>query len=317
MKIGIDAMGGDFAPLECIKGVLQVSKELKEDVHLVLFGDESILQKTIQQEGGTTDQFTIVHTTEVIGMAESPTKALSQKPRSSIGLGFQFLKQGKIDAFAGAGNTGAMLVGAMYSVKTVEGVLRPALSTILPHSDDHLGILLDIGANADCKPEVLVQFGIMGSLYLEHIYKVKNPKVALLSIGEEAGKGNLLVQAAYPLMQECETINFIGNVEGRDIFRDKADVIVTDGFTGNIVLKFGESIYDMIKTQGINDVYWNRFNYENYGGTAILGANAPVVIAHGISNAMAFHNMILLTRQMIESRIVELFKEAFISNHSS
>ncbi|MBA2422501.1 MAG: phosphate acyltransferase PlsX [Chitinophagales bacterium] len=316
MQIGIDAMGGDFAPLECIKGILQVRDSLGDDVNLVLFGDEPILRTILQEHAGTADLFTIIHAPEVIGMAESPTKALSQKSHSSIAIGFHYLKQGKIDAFASAGNTGAMLVGAMYSVKTIEGVMRPAISTLLPHSDDKMGLLLDIGANADCKPEVLLQFGIMGSLYAEHIYKINNPKVALLSIGEEEGKGNLLVQAAYPLFQECETINFIGNVEGRDIFGDKADVVVTDGFTGNIVLKFGESIYDMIKKQGIRDKYWDRFNYENYGGSAILGANAPVVVAHGISNAIAFQNMILLAKQVIESRIVEVFKDAFINHHA-
>ncbi|MEP7127682.1 MAG: phosphate acyltransferase PlsX [Chitinophagales bacterium] len=315
MKIGIDAMGGDYAPLECIKGALRAGTELGSSVELVLFGDEPVLKGIISQEGGSVEMLTIVHTPEVIGMAESPTRALTQKPNSSIAVGFQYLKEGKIDAFASAGNTGAMLVGAMYSVKTIEGVIRPAISTLLPHSDERLGFLLDVGANADCKPEMLLQFGIMGALYAKHLYKVADPKVALLSIGEEAGKGNLLVQAAYPLFKDCDKINFIGNVEGRDIFGDIADVIVTDGFTGNIVLKFGESIYDMIKKQGIRDAYWDRFNYENYGGSAILGANAPVVVAHGISNATAFHNMILLTKEMIESRIVEIFKESFINNH--
>lgn len=316
MKIGIDAMGGDFAPLECIKGALRASAELGSEVRLVLFGDEPVLRTIILQEGGAPENFTLVHTPEVIGMAESPTRALTQKPHSSIAVGFHYLKEGKIDAFASAGNTGAMLVGAMYSVKTIEGVIRPAISTLLPHSDERLGFLLDVGANADCKPEMLLQFGIMGSLYAKYLYKVEDPKVALLSIGEEEGKGNLLVQAAYPLFQECDKINFIGNVEGRDIFGDTADVIVTDGFTGNIVLKFGESIYDMIKKQGIRDAYWDRFNYENYGGSAILGANAPVVVAHGISNDTAFHNMILLTKEMIESRIVEIFKESFINHHA-
>lgn len=316
MKIGIDAMGGDFAPLECIKGAIRTSSELGKEIRLFLFGDEPILRELILQEGGSPESFTIVHTPEVIGMAESPTRALTQKPNSSIAVGFNYLKKGKIDAFASAGNTGAMLVGAMYSVKTIEGVIRPAISTLLPHSDERLGFLLDVGANADCKPEMLLQFGIMGALYARYLYKVEDPKVALLSIGEEAGKGNLLVQAAYPLFEECDKINFIGNVEGRDIFGDTADVIVTDGFTGNIVLKFGESIYDMIKKQGIRDAYWDRFNYENYGGSAILGANAPVVVAHGISNATAFHNMILLTKEMIESRIVEIFKAAFINHHA-
>ncbi|MBA3648763.1 MAG: phosphate acyltransferase PlsX [Chitinophagales bacterium] len=316
MRIGIDAMGGDYAPLECIKGALRVRRELDTNVELVLFGDQPLLHKICIEQGGDGNEFTVVHSPEVIGMAESPTKALLQKQQSSIAIGFHFLKEKKIDAFAGAGNTGAMLVGAMYSVKTVEGVIRPAISTILPHTDDHLGFLLDIGANSDCKPEVLLQFGILGSLYAQHIYKVENPKVALLSIGEEEGKGNLLIKDTYPLMQDCSKINFIGNVEGRDIFGDKADVIVCDGFTGNIVLKFGESFYDMIKKRNMSDPFWDRFNYENYGGTGILGANAPIVIAHGISNATAFHNMILLAKSMVESRIIEIFKEAFI-NHQN
>ena len=316
MKIGIDAMGGDFAPLECVRGALEVSRELNNGVQLVLFGDENAIRPIIQSEGGSQDQFRIVHCPETIGMAESPTKAFQQKPHSSIAIGFHSLKEGKIDAFASAGNTGAMLVGAMYSVKTIEGVLRPALSTLVPRDDGKVGILLDIGANVDCKPEMLLQFGIMGSLYAKFIYHIENPRVALISIGEEEGKGNLLVKETSELMKESDKLSFIGNIEGRDIFKDDADVMVCDGFVGNIILKFGESIYDMIKSRGINDPYWNRFNYETYGGTGILGANAPVVIAHGISNASAFRNMILLTRDMVESRLVEVFKDMFIEHHA-
>lgn len=316
MKIGIDAMGGDFAPRECVHGALRVSKELGPDVHLVLFGDEPVLKTLIKREGGGAEQFNIVHCSENIGMAESPTKALQQKPDSSISVGFDFLKEGKIDAFAGAGNTGAMLVGSMYSVKTIEGVLRPALTSIVPRDNGKIGVLLDVGANVDCKPEMLLQFGIMGALYAKHIYHIKEPRVALVSIGEEAGKGNLLVKEASELMRDSDKLNFIGNIEGRDIFAEKADVMVCDGFVGNIILKFGESIYDMIKSRGIRDEYWDRFNYENYGGTGILGATAPVVIAHGISNAAAFRNMILLAREMVESRLVEVFKDVFITHHA-
>lgn len=309
-------MGGDFAPRECVHGALRVSKELGPDVHLILFGDEPVLRSLIKREGGSKEQFDIVHCPENIGMAESPTKALQQKPNSSISVGFDFLKDGKIDAFAGAGNTGAMLVGAMYSVKTIEGVLRPALSSIVPRDNGKIGVMLDVGANVDCKPEMLLQFGIMGALYAKHIYHIDEPKVALISIGEEEGKGNLLVKEASELLRESDKLNFIGNIEGRDIFAEKADVMVCDGFVGNIILKFGESIYDMIKSRGIRDEYWDRFNYENYGGTGILGINAPVVIAHGISNAAAFRNMILLAREMVESRLVEVFKDVFITHHA-
>jgi glycerol-3-phosphate acyltransferase PlsX len=244
-------------------------------------------------------------------MADSPTRALTSKPDSSIARGFQYLKEKKIHAFAGAGNSGAMLVGAMYSVGPVDGVLRPAISTLIPRDNGTYGIMLDIGANADCKPEVLLQFGIMGAIYAEEIYHIPNPRVALLSIGEEEGKGNLEVQATYPLMQNCTHINFIGNVEGRDIFDTKADVIVCDGFVGNIVLKFAESVYDIIKKRKIADPYFDAFNYENYGGTAVLGVNAPVVVAHGISNAKAFYNMILLTRDVARSHMIETFKKEF------
>ncbi|HYV92682.1 MAG TPA: phosphate acyltransferase PlsX [Chitinophagales bacterium] len=316
MKIGLDAMGGDFAPRECVRGALLASKELGSDDELVLFGDESLIRSVLKEEGSSPNQFQIVHCSENIGMAESPTKALQQKPNSGIAVGFNFLKDGKIDAFASAGNTGAMLVGAMYSVKTVEGVLRPALCTIVPRDNGHIGILLDIGANVDCRPEQLLQFGIMGSLYAKIIYHIENPRVALISIGEEEGKGNLLVKEASELMRESDKLNFAGNIEGRDIFSDKSDVMVCDGFVGNIILKFGESIYDMVKSRGIEDEYWDRFNYENYGGTGILGVNAPVVIGHGISNATAFHQMILLTHDMVQNRLVEVFKEVFITHHA-
>jgi len=316
LKIGLDAMGGDFAPRECVRGALLVSKELGSDDHLILFGDEPQIRSIIKDEGGSQEQFSIIHCPEVIGMAESPTKALQQKQNSSIAVGFYFLKEGKIDAFAGAGNTGAMLVGAMYSVKTVEGVLRPALCTIVPRDNGHIGILLDIGANVDCKPEHLLQFGIMGSLYAKIIYRIENPRVALISIGEEEGKGNLLVKETSELMRESDKLNFVGNIEGRDIFSEKSDVMVCDGFVGNIILKFGESIYDMIKSRGIKDRYWDRFNYENYGGTGILGVNAPVVIGHGISNATAFRQMIILTHDMVQNKLVEEFKEVFIEHHA-
>ncbi|MCY7409076.1 MAG: phosphate--acyl-ACP acyltransferase, partial [Chitinophagales bacterium] len=205
---------------------------------------------------------------------------------------------------------------AMHSVKTIEGVLRPALSTLVPRDGGKVGIILDIGANVDCKPEMLLQFGILGSLYAKHIYHLENPRVALVSIGEEEGKGNLLVKESSELMKGNDKMNFIGNIEGRQIFNDTADVMVCDGFVGNIILKFGESIYDMIKSRGITDPFFERFNYENYGGTGILGANAPVVVGHGISNASAFHNMILLTRDMVETKVVEAFREVFISHHS-
>jgi phosphate acyltransferase len=313
MRIGIDAMGGDYAPLECLRGALLCKKEFGREVQLVLIGDKTKLLPLLKQEGAKEDSFEIIHTTEVIEMGESPARSVVQKPDSSIVVGFNLLKDKKIDAFASAGNTGAMLVGAMLSIKTVPGVIRPTISTIVPRENGKLGILLDVGANADCKPEFLLQFAILGSLYSKYIFNVDNPKVGLLSIGEEEGKGNILTQAAFDLMKDSDKINFVGNVEGRDIFADTADVIVCDGFTGNIVLKFGESFYDLIKKRKITDHYFDSFNYENYGGTPILGANAPVVIAHGISNALAFHNMITLAKNLVEANLVAIFENAFVS----
>ncbi len=314
MRIGIDAMGGDFAPLECIKGALLFYKQFPANIQIVLFGDETKINTVFKELGEKPDCIEVVHCPEVIDMAESPTKAFSTKPNSSIAVGFNYLKEGKIDSFASAGNTGAMLVGAMYSVKPIQGVMRPAISALVPRMNGKKAIILDVGVNADCKPEMLNQFALLGSLYLEHVYKVPNPRIGLLNIGEEEGKGNKLTQETYPMMKENDKINFIGNVEGRNIFSDMAEVIVCDGFTGNVILKFGESFYDLINARKIQDKYFDQFNFENSAGTAILGVNAPVVVAHGISNDLAFKSILLHSKEIIESNLVEILKQAFINN---
>lgn len=311
MRIGLDIMGGDFAPEATVKGALLATKMLSENQKIVLIGDQEAALKIIEQAGGDPAFFDFHHTTEVIEMGEHPTKALTKKPDSSIGQGFRLLKEGGLDAFCSAGSTGAMLVGAMFSVKTIPGVLRPAIATNVPKIRSGAGLLLDVGANSDCKPEMLAQFGLLGSLYLEHVRDVHNPSVGLLNIGEEEEKGNLLTQAAYPLLKANERINFIGNIEGRDVFDDRVDVIVSDGFTGNVVLKLAESFYEMTKRKGFKDEFFDRFNYEQYGGIPILGVNAPVVIGHGISNAEAIKSMVLLTKTMKETAIVDKIKSAF------
>ncbi|KHJ37325.1 phosphate acyltransferase [Pedobacter glucosidilyticus] len=311
MKIGLDIMGGDYAPKATVLGAIEAYKQLKEDQKLVLIGDRTLIDPILKDNNFNPDLFQIIHTTEVIGMGEHPTKAIVQKPNSSISLGFTLLKDGEIDSFASAGNTGAMLVGAMFSVKTVPGVIRPAIASIVPKAKGGCGILLDVGANADCKPDTLLQFGILGSIYAEHIYNIANAKVGLMNIGEEEEKGNLLTQASYTLMKETELINFIGNIEGRDLFNDKADVIVCDGFTGNVVLKLAESFYVLTLKKGMKDEFFDRFNYEQYGGSPILGVNAPVIIGHGISSPEAIKNMALLSRDMIETKIIDKFKIAF------
>lgn len=311
MKIGLDVLGGDFAPDCNIKGAIEAQKQLDDSQRIVLFGDEVANKKAIADAGSDPSKFDFVHAPDQIGMHEHPTKAISQKPNSSIAKGFDLLKSGEIDSFSSAGNTGAMLVGAVFSVKTITGVIRPAIATNIPKLKEGFGILLDVGANADCKPDNLLQFGIMGSIYAEHIHGIKNAKVGLMNIGEEEEKGNLLSQAAFTLMKDLDFINFIGNIEGRDLFNDKADVIVCDGFTGNVVLKLAESFYVLTLKKGMKDEFFDRFNYEQYGGSPILGVNAPVIIGHGISSPEAIKNMILHSKEMIETKIIDKFKSAF------
>lgn len=311
MKIGLDIMGGDFAPKAAVLGAIEAYKALPAGQSLVLVGDKDVAVNILQENEFNPDHFEFVHTTEVIGMGEHPTKAIAQKPDSSIARGFSLLKAGEIQAFSSAGNTGAMLVGAMFSVKTIPGVIRPAMTTIVPKLKGGLGILLDVGANADCKPDTLLQFGVLGSLLAQSVYNLENPRVALMNIGEEEEKGNMLCLATYPLMKDTSLFNFVGNVEGRDLFGDAADVFVTDGFTGNVIIKMAESYYVIARKKGFNDEFFNRFNYEQYGGSPILGVNAPVVVGHGISSPEAIKNMVLLSRNMAESNLVEKIKQAF------
>jgi len=314
MNIGIDMMGGDFAPLEAVKGLQLYIEENKAAVNLFCIGDETRVKPLLEEYRVTSPFLHVIHAPEVIGYNEHPTKALKEKQQSSIAIGFHLLATGKIDAFISAGNTGAMLVGAMYSIKAIEGILRPTISTIIPKLDGGTGLLLDVGLNADCKPEHLNQFATLGSLYAEHILDIPSPKVGLLNVGEEEGKGNILAQAAYPLLKENTHIHFTGNIEGRDIFNDKANVIVCEGFTGNVILKMAETIYDMARQRNVSDdAYFSRFHYENYGGTPVLGVAKPVIIGHGISNAIAFKNMITLAEKMIESDICGKMKGYFNS----
>ena len=305
-------MGGDFAPLEPVKAVIQMTANQNLDFIPVLFGQKQAIFDAILSQNADPEDFEIIHAEEVIGMSEHATKAISQKRDSSINVGFMHLASKQIDAFLSAGNTGAMLVGAMYSIKTIEGVNRPTITSVLPRPDGTFGILLDVGANADCKPETLNQFATLGSLFYKTVYSQNNQaRVGLLNIGEEKEKGNLLTQAAYPLLESNERIEFIGNIEGRELFSNNADVIVCDGFAGNIVLKVCEGLYYNLMKRGINDEYLNRFNFKHYGGTPILGVNAPVIIGHGISKADTFINMINLAKNVVESKMIDKIKAAF------
>lgn len=311
MKIGLDVSGGDFAPQATIDGALLAREVLANDVTIVLLGDELVIQKELAARGKSPELFEIVHAPEVITYHDHPTRALPKKPNSSIAVGFEMLAKGLLDVFASNGNTGAMLVGSMYKLNTIPGVIRPCITSTLPTINDGKSVLLDVGSNADCKSDVLYQFAVLGSVYAETVLNIPNPKIALLNIGEEDSKGNLLSIAAYKLLSESDEINFIGNIEGRDIFTGVADVIVCDGFTGNIVLKEAEGIFTLMKKRGIKDEYFDRFNYENYGGTPVLGVKGNAIIGHGISNDIAVKNMLLHAHEVVVSDLAVKINEAF------
>ncbi len=311
MNIALDMMGGDYAPKEAMKGVAAYLSDSTGIAHVFLVGDEAQLQPLLDENNVPLDRVTVVHAPQVIGMQEHPTKALKEKPQSSIAAGFHLLATGKADAFISAGNTGAMLVGALFSIKPIEGVARPTIGTYLPRENGELGLLLDAGINADCKPENLEQFAILGSLFAKHVWNRPSPTVGLLNIGEEEGKGNMLAQATYPLLKENKQVNFVGNVEGRDVFLNKADVIVCEGFTGNVMLKMAESIHDIVKRRNIKDEYLEMFEFEQYGGVPVLGVNKPVIIGHGISNALAFKNMLLMAQKVTETDLPGKIRESF------
>ena len=304
-------MGGDYAPDATVAGAILAHREISNEDKIVLIGDKVKIEELLKQKGADPSAFEIVHTTEVIEMGDHPAKAFQQKVNSSINVGFQLLHAGKIDGFASAGSTGAMMVGVMYVVKSIEGIIRPGIATPIPRQSGKTSIILDAGLNPDCKPDVLYQYGVLGSLYAEHVYGYKNPKVGLLNIGSEEEKGNLLTKATFPLMKDSKDFNFIGNIEGHDIFSEDIDVIVCDGFVGNIVLKMAEAMHEVIKHRNLEDDYFARFNFENYGGTPVLGINNNVIIGHGISNDIAIKNMLLHTKGVVDANLPSKIKEFF------
>jgi len=313
MKIALDVMGGDYGPEATVKGAILARQKISSETGIVLIGDESIIRKIMAEESASSDGFEIVHSPEFIEMGENPSKSFVKKPNSSIAIGFGMLAKGLVQAFASAGNTGAMLVGAMYTVKSVPGVLRPCITGVMPRPNGKSGVLLDVGLNADCKPEILYQFGILGSVYAEFVFNINNPRVGLINIGEEEEKGNILTKAAFELMKGTKQFNFVGNVEGFDVFDDgKADVMVCDGFVGNVLLKAGESFYPLSQSQGMKGEFFERFNFENYGGSPILGVNGNVIIGHGASNPKAIMNMLILSKEVAEANLPEKFQAIFL-----
>ena len=315
IRVGLDTMGGDFAPEAAVKGAIMALDAVGADCRIVLFGDEVRIREVLEEEHCDSTKFDIVATSEVIEMGDHPVRAFQQKADSSIVVGFRHLAESKIDGFASAGSTGAMMVGSTQVIKVIDRVLRPAISTVVPTVTGAPVILLDIGLNVDCKADVLEQYALIGSIYAESVLGIEAPRVALLNIGAESSKGNLQAKAAYELMQvgnDTGQYNFVGNIEASHIFTSKvADVVVCDGFVGNIVLKLTEGLYAINATDGITSTFWEGVNYENIGGTPVLGINAPVVIGHGKSTAYAIKNMILTTEHAIRADIVEQLRKAF------
>ncbi len=312
LKIGIDAMGGDFAPEAAVKGAIIALDRLDQNSRIVLFGDNDAITKILSDEGVDPSKFDIIHTTEVIEMCDHPAKAFVQKTDSSIVRGFAALAKGEIAGFASAGSTGAMMVGSVQVIGVIDGVIRPTISSPIPTIAGTPTLILDVGLNVDCKPEVLAQYAVLGSIYAEAAYGIKDPRVALLNIGEEDTKGNAQSKATFDLLREQNRCNFVGNVESSYIFTSKvADVVVCDGFVGNTVLKMAEGLYRINKAMGGSGSFWEAMNYENIGGTPVLGIKAPVVIGHGSSSPLAISSMILTVERSAQVNITSRVEAAF------
>ncbi|MEE1272220.1 MAG: phosphate acyltransferase PlsX [Bacteroidales bacterium] len=314
MRIGLDAMGGDYAPKAVVEGAILAQKELSENDKIVLFGRCADILQILADNEVDSSLFEIVDADEVIDMHDKPAKAFAKKPNSSMAVGFKYLKEGKIDSFASAGNTGAMLVGTMYSVGVINGIMRPCLAALVPKVDGGVTLLTDVGVNPDAKPEMLVQFAILGSVYAKTALGMENPKVGLANIGEEEEKGNAQTQAAHVLMKENKSFEFFGNAEPVEIFKNNVDVVVCDGFVGNMLMKHTEALARVFAKRGLVDEYVARFNYEIYGGLPLLGANSIVLIGHGISNAKAIKSMIFQSKNIYETNLIGQLKETLSVN---
>ena len=329
MKIIVDMMGGDNAPLAVLEGAVQAVKEY--GITVVGVGDEALVRKTAQENSIPLDGIELVNCTEVIDMCDEPARAIRQKKDSSIVVGLNMLKDGKGDAFVSAGSTGALHVGASLIVRTLKGIKRPALATMVP-AKKQAYLLLDCGANVDARPSMLVQFAKMGSIYMEHVVGVKNPKVALVNIGAEEEKGNALVKETMPLLRECTDINFVGSIEARDIPKGDADVIVCEAFTGNVILKLYEglssTLIGVIK-KGLMSTLKSKigaalalpalkntlksFDATEYGGAPLLGLNGLVVKTHGSSKAKEITNSVFQCVTFKEKEINDKIKEYIIN----
>lgn len=310
MKIGIDILGGDYAPDTTIDGAALAIQSLKDRCKLVLIGDQEFIHAKLDAKEINREDYEVFHAPEKINMASSPVKSIAASPDSTIVKGIELLQNGEIDGFCGAGNSGAMLVGSVLKLGLLRDDLRPCLLSILPNLEGNDGILLDVGANADCKPENLLDFAILGACYAEVHLRINNPRVSLINIGEEPEKGNQLTVASHKLLSEYDGLNFVGNIEGREIFDGKADVAVCSGFVGNVILKMAEKFYEIALRKGFkDDDFFTKMNYEGHGGSPILGVGKTVVVGHGISSPVAIENMITLTHDLVNEKLIEKLKQ--------
>ncbi len=286
-------------------------EELDQSISLMLVGDKEAIERTCIKYDISPQAFEVHHASEVIGLDEHPTTAIAQKHNSSITRGYSLLKNKEIKAFCGAGNIGAMHMGALFSVRPVEGIIRPALAGFIPNQSGKYSLLLDAGINTDVRQDVLFQFGELGAIYAKSMMDIENPRIALMNVGVDESKGTLLTQAAYQLYKNHPKVNFVGNIEGSDLFNDKADVIVCDGFTGGIILKMAESFFELLKIRNLLDGFLSKLNFETSGGHPVLGVNGNVVIGHRTSSPEAIKNMILLAYRMAEVNFYQKIKQAF------
>ena len=310
LKIGIDAMGGDFAPEVAVEGAIMALKKIGPESRIVLFGDEKRIKSLLAKHKCSVDKFDIVPTTEVIEMGDHPAKAFIAKKDSSMTVGFRHLVEGKIDGFASAGSTGAMMVGCMQVVKPIKGVIRPVISTLMPIVMNRRGLLLDVGLNVDAKPEVLAQYGLLGSIYAEAVLGIEKPRVALLNIGEEEGKGNAQAKATYDLLKEQKDFNFVGNVilkMAEAMYRINSRLTPFKPWLLNMLRPVLEPVCPKLY---YHQNFWNAMNYESVGGTIVIGVNAPVMIGHGGSSAKAICSLICTMERNIESRVCDKIREA-------
>ncbi|MGE4284291.1 MAG: phosphate acyltransferase PlsX [Clostridia bacterium] len=324
MKIIVDAMGGDHAPIEIVKGSIQAAKDFNVDIFLV--GNEETIIQELKKYQYPNERIHIIHASEVITNDDSPTKAIKLKKDSSLVKGLKMLKNGEGDAFISAGNTGALLSGALLLVGRIKGVDRPALTPVIP-TDTGYSVLVDAGANTSCKPLNLLQFGIMGSAYMKKVLNTPSPRVGLVNIGTEEGKGNDLTKESHILLKKAP-INFMGNIEARDIAAGVADVLVCDGFVGNVILKFmegmGLTFYANIKKIFTKNIFTylaaiivknglkefkKKMDYTEHGGAPLLGIDGVIIKSHGNSNAKAFYYAIKQAHKFIETGVISEIKE--------